>query len=46
MTTILTQGDIETVLQFWKNRGFMEIKGIKLQWADKSYDAIVMKKYF
>ncbi len=35
-----------TVLQFWRNRGFKEIKGIKLQWADKSFDAIVMKKYF
>ena len=36
----------EIVLQFWRNRGFKEIKGIKLQWADKSFDAIVMKKYF
>ncbi|MCQ4923614.1 GNAT family N-acetyltransferase [Tissierella carlieri] len=37
-------GYSEEVLQFWKNRGFEEIKKIKLQWVDRLFDAIVMKK--
>ena len=39
-------GYSEAVLRFWENRGFEEIEKIKLSWADKLFDAIVMKKHF
>ncbi|WP_353096909.1 GNAT family N-acetyltransferase [Tissierella praeacuta] len=34
----------ELVLRFWRNRGFVEVEKIRLQWTDNLFDAIVMKK--
>lgn len=34
----------ESVLRFWRNRGFKEIEKVQLQWADTLLDAVVMKK--
>ncbi len=34
----------ESVLQFWKNKGFKETEKVKLKWSDKLLDVIVLKK--